>query len=72
MQIQLLDGREFSPSEAINVDNIDSLLSSKSHSIEEFTNIAALRPIIKSDNTARALELKKPIGQILKLGNETK
>ncbi len=68
MQINVLEGRDFSSAYPSDLVDIDSILSSKKHSYAEFTNILALRPIIISENTAKELQLTKPVGQILKLG----
>lgn len=68
MQIDLIEGRNFSPGYASDLVNVDSILSSRKFSSTEFTNILALRPIIISENTVKELQLRNPVGQVLKLG----
>jgi len=68
MGIRLPEGRNFSPAYTSDLIDIDSILSSKKLSGTEFTNILASRPIIISENTVKALQLKNPVGQVLKLG----
>jgi putative ABC transport system permease protein len=68
LQIKLLEGRALSNEDASFSGKTDSLLYSKKHSPEEFSRLLASRPILVSDNTARALDLDKPVGEVLRLG----
>lgn len=68
MKINLLEGRDFSPAYPSDLINVDSALSSKNPSSPEYDNINTSRPIIISENTVKELQLKNPVGQVLKLG----
>lgn len=68
MGVKLLEGRLLSNGDAIFAGKIDSLMFFGKKTPEEFLNLMASRSIIISDNTAATLGLKRPVGEVLKLG----
>ncbi|MDB5246100.1 MAG: putative transport system permease protein [Segetibacter sp.] len=68
MEVSLVDGRDFSTAYPSDLVAIDSVLHLKKYSNTEYENILASRPIIITENTADALQVKHPVGQTLKFG----
>ncbi|MEJ7680642.1 MAG: FtsX-like permease family protein [Segetibacter sp.] len=70
MQMQIVEGRDFSTDYVSDIANIDSSFQHAGGKLSEteWMNIASSRGIILTENTAEAIGLKKPFtGQVLKL-----